>query len=71
MAITNVTGQRVPPAAALVAEIDRRRNDGMVKLSGMGPVLDMLRAYIVQTDARLSDVEAGCRACKAFHVEEG
>lgn len=50
-------GGRVPPAAALVAEIDKRRSTAAVQFSGLAPVLDMLRAYIVGTEARISQLE--------------
>ena len=57
MAITRETG-RVPPAAALRAEIAKRRTSATVQLSGLGPVLEMLDAYIAQQDAERDEVRA-------------
>lgn len=56
MAIETVA--RVPPGAALVNEIDRRRASAVVQAAGLGPVLEMLRAYIVATESRLAALEA-------------
>ena len=57
MAITEEKG-RVPPAAAIRAEIARHRRSVMVAASGLGPVLDMLDSYIVATEFRLTKLEA-------------
>lgn len=56
MIIENETGQRVSPADALVLEIDRRRTAPAVALSGLGPVLDVLRAYITEQEAEREQV---------------
>lgn len=56
MAIENV--DRIPPQVALLNEIDGRRRSMAVIASGMGPVLDMLREYIVTTEARIAQLEA-------------
>jgi len=51
--------QRVPPHVALLNEIDSRRKSVAVLATGLGPVLEVLRAYIVSTEARLEAVERG------------
>jgi hypothetical protein len=55
MAITEVKG-RVPPSAALRAEIAKRRGGAMVAASGLGPVLDILDAYVAVTDSELREL---------------
>lgn len=48
---------RVPPHVALLQEIEARRSSFAVQASGLAPVLDMLSAYIVATEARLKALE--------------
>lgn len=55
MAIEQVV--KVPPVVALLNEIDARRRSVAVLAAGLGPTLEMLRAYVVETDARLSELE--------------
>lgn len=58
MAITKVeAGARVPPHAALLEEIARRRSTAAVSFAGIGPVLDVLAAYVAATEARISELE--------------
>lgn len=58
MAISEVTG-RVPPAAALRQMIAERRKSTMVLAAGLGPLLEVLDAYVAVTEARLTALEAG------------
>lgn len=55
MAIERV--QRVPPHVALLNEIDSRRKSLPVMAAGLAPLLEVVRAYIVSTEARLEAVE--------------
>lgn len=57
--IEAIEPQRVPPAVALLQEIQKRRASPAVAVSGLGPVLDVLAAYIVTTEARLAALEKG------------
>lgn len=60
--ITKIEAARVPPHVALRQEIAKRRNSASVALGGLGPVLDMLDAYIAATDARVAALEDAVRA---------
>jgi hypothetical protein len=55
MAIEKV--DRVPPHVAIRQEIAKHRRSMMVAASGLAPVLEMLDAYIVSTEARLAALE--------------
>ena len=55
--IERIDPKRLPPATALRQEIEKHRRSVMVAASGMGPVLDMLDAYIVTTEARIEKLE--------------
>jgi hypothetical protein len=48
---------RVPPHVAIQQEIAKHRRSMMVAASGMGPLLDILDAYITRTEARLALIE--------------
>jgi hypothetical protein len=54
--------ERVPPAVALRQEIAKHRRSMMVAASGMGPVLEILDAYIVSTEGQLRELRARCDA---------
>jgi hypothetical protein len=60
--IEKVEAYRLPPAAALLEEIEKRRRTPAVTMSGLGPVLAMLSAYIIQTDARIALLESAVPA---------
>lgn len=51
MAIEKV--DRLPPHVALRAEIAKHRRSMMVAASGMGPVLEILDAYVAATEDQL------------------
>lgn len=56
MAITEVTGERVPPAAALRALIAAKRRSPMA--FGLGEVLEVVDAYVAATESRIEQLEA-------------
>ena len=64
MGIEQVDSRRVPPAAALRAEIAKHRRSVMVAASGLAPVLEILDAYVVQTEARIAALEEHGQAKK-------
>jgi hypothetical protein len=55
MGIEVVTG-RVPPDIALRQEIAKRRTSAAVVMSGMGPVLDILDAYVAAIGSEMRDL---------------
>lgn len=48
---------RLPPLEALLNELDALRSNAWVRVSGKAAALDMLRAYLVSTDQRVSNLE--------------
>ena len=52
--------ERVPPHVAIRQEIEKQRRSLMVAASGLGPVLDLLDAYVASTEARMSALEGEC-----------
>lgn len=65
MAIEQV--DRLPPHVALRAEIAKHRRSMMVAASGMGPVLEILDAYVASTESRFEALESA-RAVLAEQV---
>jgi len=57
--IEPIEARLIPPAVALLQEIQKRRSSPAVVVSGLGPVLDVLAAYIVKTEGRLAALEKG------------
>lgn len=49
---------RLPPFEALRVELQQLRASPMVALSGKRAIIDLVDAYLVATDARLTSLEA-------------
>jgi hypothetical protein len=52
---------RLPPFEALRNELSTLRASPLVAMSGRRAVLDLVDAYLVATDARLTALESICR----------
>ncbi len=62
---------RVPPAVALRQEIAKHRRSVMVAASGMGPVLEILDAYIGEQDAHRAQVAAALGLLASVALKAG
>lgn len=51
--------QRVPPHVAIRQEIAKHRKSVMVAAAGLGPLLEVLDAYLVTVESRLATLESG------------